>query len=170
VENDKKAAYEALYKEYYTYIREKADWYVTDICPKSEITADDLAQETFLAAWRAMDKLIDHPNLLGWLLVTMKNKALHLRRDLTQSLEAVKVMIEIMKDNIRAGSARPLDIMSELSEIDAQVLRLFYLSEFSTREISKMLGITENAARARLHKARVRLRILLKKKKLLKDE
>ena len=36
--------------------------------------AEDIVQETFLEAYRKADILIDHPNVMGWLYTTVKNK------------------------------------------------------------------------------------------------
>ena len=58
-----------------------------------------------------------------------------------------------------------LSIIKELPENQRMVLRLFYLEEYSLKEISAILDISVGTTKSRLFHARERLKIILKNKK-----
>ncbi len=64
-----------------------------------------------------------------------------------------KVDVELLKN-----------LMSQLSDEDAEVILLRYVEGQQVKEIAKMLGKTENATSVSLHRAISRLRTLIQKK------
>jgi RNA polymerase sigma-70 factor (ECF subfamily) len=158
--------FESLYLEYHSYISAKAAWLVTNLYPPTGIHADDIVQETFAEAWRSIDKLLDHQHIRGWLLLTMRNKAMKLRDKEAKQIKTIKAIKEMPQEE-NAGEPPLLDFLEELCATDREALTLFYIDGMSTREMSEALKINEAAARKRLSRARKNLEILAKEKNIL---
>lgn len=65
----KQKFYDMLYTEMFPYVLHTINHYVY-----SAKEAEDIMQETFLEAYCHLDKLIEHENPKGWLLVTARMK------------------------------------------------------------------------------------------------
>jgi len=129
--------------------------------------AEDLAQETFLRAWR------NYPQLRGlaasaqraWLLTTVRNLAADLwRRQVLETgakaLEATAALPEAPIDLSGARTALRLDVLQALSALsasDQELVLLRYLQEMSSREIGAALGVPEGTVRRRLARCRALL-------------
>ena len=48
--------------------------------------------------------------------------------------------------------------ITALEEADREILALYYFAQVSLRQIAQLLGLTEGAAKVRLHRARRRLK------------
>ena len=110
--------------------------------------ADDCFQETFLAALRAYPKLREASNLRGWILTIAHRKAMDHHRSRVRRAEPVADVPE------RAGRSVDLDGEPELwravralppKQQAAVVAR--YVNDLPYRDIARMTGGTEEAAR-----------------------
>jgi len=129
--------------------------------------ADDLCQETFLQAYEKLYQLRDGDRFSGWLRGIATSVALMwLRRQRARSEVSDAGVLtlpdsgpwpdrQLQKDDLRQEIARMLDTLSEGERL---ATRLFYLEEMSIKEISVFLGISDQAVKSRLHKARKKLR------------
>ncbi|HEX6507904.1 MAG TPA: sigma-70 family RNA polymerase sigma factor [Chloroflexota bacterium] len=118
----------------------------------------DCAQDTFL---RAYEHLRSGKNVNAqWLYKVARNRAIdHLRhRQREQSEpEALEAMItEELGEPDRIVAVRLA--LQKLPSADREVLYLFTVDKFDTRQIAAMLGIRPGAARVRLYRARERFR------------
>lgn len=132
-----------------------------------EDDAADALAETFLVAWRRLDDVPGGDQALMWLYGVARRVlanqqrgerrrrrlADQLARELVPTLQAVKPPDVIGRPVLAA--------LAGLGSDDREVLLLAAWEELSPREIGAVLGISQVAARSRLHRARKRLRALL---------
>ncbi|SRR5579883_739273 len=149
--------------------------------------ADDIAQETLIAAWRELAQLRDVQRFDTWLDGICRNLCrVHLRRQRLRGQHQVALASDMPSDErseigetgaldipdpsaldpAEALSRQDLEILLDraLSYVPAQgreVLELCYLDELPQREAALRLGLTISALEARLHRARQRLRQVL---------
>jgi RNA polymerase sigma-70 factor (ECF subfamily) len=128
---------------------------------------DDLVADVFLTAWRRIgDAPIDDDAGLGWLYrIAYHHAGNHWRgasrrKRLEAKLESIgvqpKPLIQdqlIVRDEVR----QVLEAAQNLRERDVEILRLALWEHLSSEEIGVVLGITPNAAKQRLHRARKNL-------------
>ena len=128
--------------------------------------ADDAMGDVFLAAWRRIDDSPPTPEALPWLYriahLTVSNhwRSLGRRRRLQQKVESLGVVGPqgvadqvVVRDEVR----RVVDLLDRLKASDAEVLRLAAWERLDTQQIADVLGITSDAAKQRLSRARTRL-------------
>lgn len=123
--------------------------------------ADEVAAETFLVAWRRLDRVPDDP--LPWLYATARRVIAneYRRRGRAARLgdrvaaEAIPIPAdpgEFVPDGIRVHAA-----LAGLSERDREVLRLTEWEQLTAAEASRVLGCAKASFTVRLHRARRRL-------------
>lgn len=127
-------------------------------------TAEDLCQETFLKAWRAWPKRDPQASVTAWLYRIATNTAYdYLRR--RRRIAFIPLSIaentphegEPMEDQLDRGE--PVHAaLAQLPESYRVPLMLQVCAGFSTREISEVLGSTDNAVKSRLCRARMKFR------------
>jgi RNA polymerase sigma-70 factor (ECF subfamily) len=137
-------------------------------------TAEDLAQETFLRAWRHRDRLRDERAARVWLFrITANLWRDQLRRARSPvaragSLEnhAVEMADSSVIPSLRLVSekdelARALEAMNALPPRQRHVLHLSACEGMASNEIAAVLDITANAVKANLSLARKSMRQFL---------
>ncbi|MDQ3688808.1 MAG: RNA polymerase sigma factor [Chloroflexota bacterium] len=128
--------------------------------------ARDVAQETFIAAWRQLPRLRDPGRFEPWLrriLVNRSRNALRSRnRRPTLSLSVPGPAHELAspRDFREAADARQaLDgAFAALSADQRAVIALHYGAELSIREAAESMGVAAGTAKSRLNAALRRLR------------
>lgn len=122
--------------------------------------AEDIAQDTFIAAFKKGKDFLEHPEPMGWLICTaqLKLKELYrrMRRRATEPLEEDGP--EMARQEERYGEIE-LDIaaLAALSEEEWRMVKSYYLSGVTIAEIAKAEAITENNARMRIFRIRKKL-------------
>ena len=119
--------------------------------------AEDILQETYLAAYQAFPRLKDRAAFRPWLISIARNKwrdwyRRQARRPDTPVEELPEVPVEPEPDTAVE------ETLGRLSDRDARMLRLFYLEELPQREIARQLSIPEGTVKSRLSAARSRFR------------
>lgn len=153
---------------------------------EDEDLAQDAVQEAFLAAWQKLSTIRDAAHLKNWLRRVAQFRAIEERRRRMRggrrplSLDSMLESGGAMEDGgayVREpGAPGPAHVdlrvdrgvlrertrraVSALPPTDASILRLYYLRGLSTREIARLLDVRTTAVKARLHRARARLREL----------
>jgi RNA polymerase sigma factor (sigma-70 family) len=143
----------------------QADVYRLLVRVVGTVDADDCFQETFIAALRAYPTLKDASNLRGWLLTIANRKAMDHHRGRARAPVAVGDIREL--DGALAPAA-PLAPASLDGDIWASVRRLppkqsmavahRFANDLAYRDIGRILGCTEAAARRNVHEGLKRLR------------
>lgn len=144
------------------WVRELAGRLVED-----QARADDVAQETLLAAWSSPPS--DSSGLKGWLATVAQNVARRLgrgerrRRDREQHVAEDRPKVQVDDElGERALRVRGLvDDVLALERIHRDILLLRYFEGLSTRECATRLGLPHDTARTRLTRAHARLRARL---------
>jgi RNA polymerase sigma factor (sigma-70 family) len=129
--------------------------------------AEDVCQETFLAAYRSLYRLEEPAKFSRWLYKIAKNQSLRWMRDHRKQDDIISWR-EISSEEIttlafREESRRKLkqdlrDAVDSLSEKNRLVTILYYLSGYSYKEIAEFLGIKRSTVDSRLKESRKYLR------------
>ena len=135
--------------------------------------AEEIAQDTFLLAYKKLATLKNQHQFAGWLYVIARNlcKDWHRRKKPTmQSLEATnrntldqsdyERFVEEQREKAAAERRRELvkDLLEKLPESERTVITLYYLGEMTLEAISRFLGVSVNTIKSRLRRARIRLK------------
>ena len=144
---------------------------------------EDLAQETFLKAWRFLERFDGRAPFAHWLSKIALRVALdHLRKqkrlrpevaleDLGESaLDWLRNPDEEQEIEARQAAELLERAMRELSPEDRQVITLLELEGRSVKEICALTGFSNPAVRVRAYRARGRLKKALMKLGVTKDE
>ena len=129
--------------------------------------AADVVAETFLVAWRRRTEVPDGEAARLWLYGVARRVLANQRRgDLRRSALGGRLRAElpvVVPDPTVAVAGRTdaIRALATLRPADREVVELTAWEGLDTREVADVLGITPVAARARLSRARRRLRELL---------
>lgn len=154
---DKQAQFEALVRSYSSDIYRMAVWLCRD-----PALADDLVQETFMRAWRAIDSLRDERAAKRWLITILRREFARLfERKVPKFVDAEDVVIPDdhapgPDDRAEAGLLRMA--IGELDGKYREPLVLQVLGGLSCQEIADELGITRSAVMTQLFRARQQLK------------
>jgi len=125
-----------------------------------QVLGDDVAQETFIAAWRQLDRLRDSGRLRAWLCGIARNLAhkarKHRRRDeLVDTDEQVATGASPFDDVARGEVERVVrDALARIPDAYREVLVLYYRENQSILEVAATLGTSEAAVMQRLSRGR----------------
>ena len=134
--------------------------------------AEEIAQDTFLKAYKNLPTLKDPNQFAGWLYVIANRLCINWiqrNKSAMQSLEDTPVR-EIEQSSYthyvsQQREARATEdrydlakkILEKLPESERTVMTLYYLGEMTTKEIGRFLGVSVNTITSRLQRARRRL-------------
>src|SRR5271170_5233951 len=127
--------------------------------------AEDVVQETFMRAWRAIDSLADPDAARPWLLAIARREHARLyerKRHATVALDDLIATEDLALASV--PSEDHSDVGAAISSLDPhyrEPLVLQALMGYSTDEIASHLGLTRSAVLSRLHRARQKLRVAL---------
>lgn len=140
----------------------QAYWYTHDMD-----AAKDVAQDCWGAILIKLHTL-RNPNLFGsWALRIVTRKSLDyvkkMKRELQERTEFTRTNGTNGEGDLQEEQLEKLGkAVLELSPQQQQVLHLFYKEDYSLREISGILEISEGTVKSRLFHAREKLKIMLK--------
>ncbi|WP_055443170.1 RNA polymerase sigma factor [Lacinutrix himadriensis] len=159
---DKKAL-ATLVKRWHLTFCKKAFWLVKDAD-----VAKDIAQDSWQTIIAKIDTLKDTSSFGSWALRIVYSTSLDVLRtknsERFKQEEYVKNQEVIVEDNNENTTLKRklLLAIQDLPEQQQQVIKLFYLEEYSLKEISKTLDISLGTAKSRLFYAREKLKTILK--------
>lgn len=170
-----KMEFDAMYREY----RPKIVGYLTRLI--GSVEAEDLAQEVFVKAGRALGDFNDGSGFRAWIYRVATNAAIDRLRSPTFKLAAAgTVEVESVEGCACCGGAEEgvsverqairkemtdcvQDVISGLREPYRTILVLSEMAELKNSEIAEMLGLSLDTVKIRLHRARARLKKELEK-------
>lgn len=136
--------------------------------------AEDLTQETFLRAWRAIGGLTDPATFRSWLLTIAESVRLDDIKHRTRQKRTVPTAVDESAE-VPSNDASPseqaertelcgqaLDALATLPSQYQQALSLRYLAGADYAEISRQLALTNGSLRGLLHRGLEMLRERLK--------
>ncbi len=131
--------------------------------------AEDVTAATFLELWRRRKSVrVVEGSVLPWLIVTATNLA----RNLARSLRRYQALILALprSEDVRSAedvaleqieeiriAAQVREALSALAPSDAALISLTLFEHYSPAQAAVALGISDGAARTRLHRARTRM-------------
>ena len=147
-----------LYKEHSARLFKQAFYVLHD-----SHLAEDLVEETFLILLYKQHNLVKHPNLGGWLSLTLKNLIFDELKSARNRLE-----IPLMSDNSTTcvdTYHQPLDelLPKELLPKEREILILLFERQLSYEEIAQCLKISALNCRTRAFRAKAHYKALLSK-------
>lgn len=122
--------------------------------------AEDAVQESAFKAWRKMDSFREGADLRPWFLGIVANRCRTILRSRWWSVLKV-ANPHAGGDAIDDGLVRDLDLRRALKRLphgDRLILVLRYYLDLPFEEMAAVLGVSEQAARSRTHRAVRRLR------------
>ena len=123
--------------------------------------AEDLVQETFLRAWRALGDLREARAAKGWLITILRRE--HARQHERYAPE----IASLDPDDIAAEAALPIETLLlrqellRLTEDYREPLLMQVLGGFSCEEIALAMNLPKSTVMTRLFRARQKLRVAL---------
>ncbi|MCS7298575.1 MAG: RNA polymerase sigma factor [Spirochaetia bacterium] len=128
---------------------------------------EELVNETFLLAWKYRTTLRERRKVKNWIFTIARNvlKAykrmlIKQRRFFTNLNENISLQKGIRDDE---DTSLLLDIIDKLPQMYKDVFILFYVEQRSLKEISEIIGVSENSCKVRLFRAREKIRKILEK-------
>ncbi|WP_136468862.1 RNA polymerase sigma factor [Flagellimonas onchidii] len=159
-----KQALVALVKRWHKTFCDRAYWLLKD-----PDMAKDVAQDCWQIIIDKMDTLQEPKNFGAWAMrivytksidaVKAKNRMTTIQNQLENEKHDTEADEPSARDNLKRDL---LQMVNKLPERQQMVIRLFYVQEYSLREISGMLGISTGTAKSRLFHAREKLKTILK--------
>lgn len=154
-----------LYEQYFGLVYK----YCLSKLRHDEDAADETAHAVFDSAAESWEKLREHPNILGWLMLTAKNLIRRRWRDGGRDkLRSIPLELIVsvpdprdpfdsveLSDKDIAGITE--QVLSGLSPAEREIYELFYRSNLPYPDIAEKLGISEAAVRARLARVKAKL-------------
>ena len=150
---DKQTKYEALVHALHGDIYRYAYW----LCRDPQI-AEDLVQETFLRAWKAIDTLLDDKAAKAWLITILRRE--NARRFERKQFDLVDLDEHPLRDKGVLPSEQEMEhewLRRHIARLPAEYqepLLLQVLGGFSGEEIAEQLGLNKNTVMTRLFRAR----------------
>jgi RNA polymerase sigma-70 factor (ECF subfamily) len=129
--------------------------------------AEDAAQDAFLAAFAALPQLTDPARFGAWLGTIARHRARRLaqgqRRQPVPLDEILLAYAPALAERAQVEAEREAlhCAVARLPDEIRPVIELYYLDEWSVREIGGLLGLPETTVKWRLHAGRKQLRALL---------
>ncbi|MCS3454042.1 RNA polymerase sigma-70 factor (ECF subfamily) [Aeromonas sp. BIGb0405] len=154
---DKQTKYEALVNALHGDIYRYAYW----LCRDPHV-AEDLVQETYLRAWRAIDSLVDDKAAKAWLITILRRE--NARRFERKQFDLIDLDEFPQSDSGALHSEQEMEHewlrrhIARLPEEYQEPLLLQVVGGFSGEEIAQQLGLNKNTVMTRLFRARNQIR------------
>lgn len=153
----KQVRYEALVKALHADLYRYAYW----LCHDKHI-AEDLVQETFLRAWRALDSLKDEKAAKSWLITILRRENARRferkRFDMSEYEEATITDVKATSSEQEIENYWLREKIAQMPEEYREPLVLQIIGGFSGDEIATMLSLNKNTVMTRLFRARNQLK------------
>jgi len=156
----KQVRYEALVKALHGDLYRYAYWLTHE-----KQVAEDLVQETFLRAWRALDSLKDEKAAKSWLITILRRE--NARRFERKRFDMSEYEEATITDTLSVTTEQELenhwlrDKIAKLPPEYSEPLVLQVLGGFSGEDIAGILDLNKNTVMTRLFRARNQLKEVL---------
>ena len=152
-----RAAFDALVTRFQRAVHAVAFAVVSD-----REAALDVLQESFIAAYRQIGELGDPARFGPWICGIARNQAKQFVRSRARRVDREIAFpdagLAANHSHAHKGTQRVREAMSVLTEMQADVVTLFYMEGYSIAECARVLEVPEGTVKRRLHGARQRLK------------
>lgn len=153
-----KETIEKLYKEMYPALHVYALQVMEDAA-----LAEEAVQDAFCIACTRRDQFLSSPNPQGWIMLTLK----HVMQNMLRTQAKLKMLLSLEAgEDLPAASPELMSVdllFGDLSESqDFQLLKRIALDRCTILELSEEMGISVEACKKRVQRARKRLQKKLK--------
>lgn len=158
-----KKALALLVKKWHKQFCNKAFWLVKDAD-----LAKDIAQESWRTIIKKLDQLKEPKYFGSWALRIVYTKSLDVinannkTRKHLENYYYSKQVEEKQNNADNNSNQKLLKAVYTLPEHQQTVIRLFYVQDYSLKDISDILGVSVGTVKSRLFHARERLKLILK--------
>ena len=135
-------------------------YFLYSMC-RDESLAEDLTQETFLRAYKSIDRYDGSCKVSTWLCQIAKHIYYqHLqkyRREISTNLEEIDIHSGANTEHQVLTKLELLDVLKEMQKLSNDMREVIYLrviGDLSFREIGEVLGRTENWARVNFYRGK----------------
>jgi RNA polymerase sigma-70 factor (ECF subfamily) len=154
-----KQKYQSLVNQYHGDLFRYAYWLTGD-----KHTAEDILQETFLRAWRAIDQLNETQAAKSWLITILRRE--NARRFERKQFHLVDIdtvqVVDESNDNESTQQHRQLHrAITMLATEYREPLMLQIIAGFSGEEIASLLNLNKNTVMTRLFRAKKQLTLIM---------
>ena len=161
-DSSRHARFERLAQEYGTDLYRYAMW----ICGNDAL-AKDLVQETYLRAWKALDKLKDRKAAKSWLITILRREYARTFERKVPKFTDVENVVVPEDSELEPEDRTELRLLRQgilqLAPKYREPLLLQVVMGYSCDEISKELGVSKSAVMTQLFRARGQLKTQLQK-------
>ena len=128
----------------------------------NEADIEDAIQETMIEAYKSIKKLNEPRKLKKWVIKILINKCNRIYR------KKYKTDISINEYNLKIETNNVIDIENKLNFYDIIkilnykeriIIILYYMEEYSVKEIKKILKMNENTINTHLYRARQKIKL-----------
>ena len=134
--------------------------------------AAEVVQEAFLKAHLSLDHLSRPERFRFWLLKIVANEAVNRRRAARRRRIVTHLFLRVQAQRQASSSQENENVdelqkaieqaMRQLTDREARAIALFGLDDLPQDEVARIMGCSAGAVRWHVHRARKRLRVLLK--------
>ncbi|WP_144213945.1 sigma-70 family RNA polymerase sigma factor [Shewanella donghaensis] len=153
----KQRRYDSLVKALHTDIFRYAYWLIGD-----KHVAEDVTQETFLRAWRALDSLKDDKAAKAWLITILRREnARRFERKQFDYSDVEQELLEDEKSSTTEDKTEQYWLRKQIGLLEVEYrepLLLQLIGGFSGEEIADLLELNRNTVMTRLFRARNQLK------------
>ncbi len=127
---------------------------------KNQMEADDILQEGFIKVYSNLKSFRNEGSLEGWIRRTIVNTAINLFKKNSKYQKDIEIEKAEVVQNAEAGAFENLcveELLKLVNELPAgyrMVFNLNVIEGYTHREISELLGISENTSKSQLSRAR----------------
>lgn len=129
---------------------------------KDQSLAEDALQNVFEKSMNRQNELQTHPNLMGWMVKSLRNEVLmhHRKNDRLQTFEEYDEPAEAPVEIPETGESHRLvfELVGSLPQKQRDIFLLREVEEMTYEEISTHLEISIDQVKVNLHRARKTLR------------
>ncbi|MFO6425010.1 sigma-70 family RNA polymerase sigma factor [Motilimonas sp. KMU-193] len=160
---NKQKRYEALVQAYHGDIYRYAYW----LCRDKHV-AEDIVQDTFLRAWRALDSLQDEKAAKAWLITILRRE--NARRFERKQFDLVDMETDTLVDSDLADGEQNMEnewLRRQIDKLPQEYktpLLLQVIVGLSGDEIAEQLNLNKNTVMTRLFRARSQLKEAMENK------
>lgn len=157
--NDEQLAFiDALYHEMSGRLRIYADSALDD-----DYLAEEAVQEAFRIACTKPQQVMSSDNPGGWMLNALKNVIRNMKRTMDNHSRFVAEMISMEKPDGQTDSYVDTEYADLISQEDFELLKHIVLKQYSLLEAATELGISVEACKKRVQRAKTKMREKLSK-------